>query len=158
MKFKDPKIRSKRITVRLDTGADITCIPKHLADSLKLDINTDSANTLRLLDASGNFMLVYGSAEVFLTPTHGSLINQTKNVEMIVTDSKKKSLLLSVDELTQWRLLTDVFWAACSRVKQAAAPTDTPTSAPNPKIVPKKASTLDKLKVPFENVPDTAID
>ena len=88
-KFRDPKIRSKNITVRLDTGADVTCIPKHLADSLKLEINTDPANTLRLLDASGNLMLVYGSAEVFLTPTHGSLVNQTKKVQMIVTDQRK---------------------------------------------------------------------
>ena len=77
---------------------------------------------------------------------------------MIVTDSKKKSILLSVDELTQWGLLTDVFWAACSRLEQAAAPTNTPTSAPNPKSVPKKASTLDKLKAHFDKLPDKSID
>ena len=28
-KFTDPKIGSKRIQVRLDTGADVTWIPKH---------------------------------------------------------------------------------------------------------------------------------
>ena len=77
------------ISIRLDTGADVTVIPKHIADTLKLNINTETANTLRLLDASGNLMLVYGSAEVYLTPTHGSLKGQTKKVDMVVTESKK---------------------------------------------------------------------
>ena len=77
-KFTDPKIRSKHIQVRLDMGADVTCIPKHLADSLKLDIRTECANTMRLFDASGNLMMVFGKTNVYLTPTHGSLINQTK--------------------------------------------------------------------------------
>ena len=67
-------------------------------------------------------------------------------------------MLLSLDELTRWGLLTDVFWATCSRVEKDVAPTDTPKSVPSPKNAPKKASTLDKLKAPFENVPDTAID
>ena len=61
-KFIDPRIRSKKVTIRLDTGADVTVIPKHMADTLKL--HTETANTLRLLDASGNFMLVYGFTEV----------------------------------------------------------------------------------------------
>ena len=90
-KFMDPRIRSKKGTIRLDTGADVTTIPKHLADTLKLKINTETANTLRLLDASGNLMLVYGSAEVYLTPTHGSLKDQTKRLDMVVTDSKKRT-------------------------------------------------------------------
>ena len=77
---------------------------------------------------------------------------------MIVTDSKKKSILLSVDKMTRWGLLSDVFWAACSRVEQAAAPTETPTSAQTPKSVPKKASTLDKLKAHFDKLPDESID
>ena len=77
---------------------------------------------------------------------------------MIVTDSKKKSILLSVDELTRWGLLTDVFWAACSCVEKDVAPTDTPKSVPNPKNVPKKASTLDKLKAHFDKLPDKSID
>ena len=97
------------MTIRLDTGADVTVIPKHIADTLKLSIDTETSHTLRLVDASGNLMLVYGSADVYLTPTRGSLKGQTKKVRMVVTKSDKKDILLSVDELAKWGLLSDVF-------------------------------------------------
>ena len=157
-KFRDPKIRSKRITIRLDSGADVTCIPKHLADNLQLDVNEDSdyVKSLRLIDAAGRSMHAFGSTEVFVIPTHGSLKNQVKKVDMVVTDSTKNSIRLSVDELTRWGLLTDVFWAACSRVEQTTNPTK-PTT-PAQQSVPNKGTKLDKLEAHFASLPDEAID
>ena len=72
-KFNDPKIRSKKVTIRLDSGADVTVVPKHIADFLRLNIDTGVSESLNLVDASGNRMIVCGESWLFLTPTHGSL-------------------------------------------------------------------------------------
>ena len=77
---------------------------------------------------------------------------------MIITDSKKKSILLSGDKMTRWGLLSDVFWAACSRVEQAAAPTEAHPSTQIPKSAPKKSTPLDKLQAHFNKLPDESID
>ena len=103
-------------------------------------------------------MLCFGKTDVYLTPTHGSLVGQTKKVEMCVTDSKKKLILLSVHEMTKWNLLGDIFWAACSRVEQVSAHTESHKDTNPPEPAPRKSTKLDKIKSQFSNIPDDDID
>ena len=137
-KYENVKSHSKTVTTIPDSGADKTICPKSISDELGLEIDPSIVGTIRLTNASGDIMEVYGESYIYFTPTHGSHNNITRKVKVLVAESDKKDILLGVHKLTKWGLLDQNFWNACNRTEV-------------------ELSKLDKLKLPFKNIKDEDI-